>query len=242
MSVWMCVCVCVCVCVCGRARARGWKWNVLAFPQMNLACIMGDRVVVHPVVCCSWARVQVSVASIARGRFPLRGMYCTCLETSQVSRWERSSMPRWGCCPFQAPCYFRFSCSLEVTPLGWTDGCAQFLVSLDSWRVLAPGTECYPTIFSSCSGHIPMLFVLTDSWTEPWRLCKVFPTDLRQLPRVARSNSARILCLIALVSLDHANLNFSSNSEKVSIPLARWDSLLALWHFARSCAILSLHQ
>ena len=52
----------------------------------------------------------------------------------------------------------------------------------------------------------------------------------------------RLLCLIVLISLDRANLNFSSNSGKVGFPLARWDSLLALWYFAQSCAILSLHQ
>ena len=59
------------------------------------------------------------------------------------------------------------------------------------------------------------------------------------------SNSVQhylLLRLIALVSLDRANLNVSSNSGKVGFPLALCDSLLVLWHSARSCAILSLYQ
>ena len=114
-------------------------------------------------------------------------MYCTYLETSQVSCLLTFSMLRWGCCAFQAHCSFRISCSPEVTPLGWWEGCAQFFVSLDRWRVLAPGTKCWQ---SSRVAQGMWVVVLTDSWAEPWRPCKVFHTDLRHLPRVARFNSA----------------------------------------------------
>ena len=62
----------------------------------------------------------------------------------------------------------------------------QFLVSLDSYRVLAPGTEYWR---ASQVAWGMWIVVLTDSWAEPWKPCKVFPTDLCQLPRVARSNS-----------------------------------------------------
>ena len=148
---------------------------------------MGDRMTVHTVVCYPWARAQVSAASIARGRFRPRGMYCTCLETSQESCWLPSLMSRWGCCPFQAPCCFRFSYSLEVTSLRWSERSAQFLVSLNSWRVLAPETEYW---WSSRVTRGVWVVVLTDLWAEPWRPCKVFPMNLRPLTLASRSNTA----------------------------------------------------
>ena len=125
------------------------------------------------VVCCPWAIVQVSAASIARGRF-------------------------------QAPCCIRFYYSLEVTPLGWSEGCAQFLASLHSWRVLAPETECWR---SSQVARGMWVVVLTDLWAD---LIRSFPRS----SSTTRSSSVqpwRLLCLIALLSLDRANLNFSSN-------------------------------
>ena len=59
-------------------------WLIVSSVFPDESRIIGDRMTVHPVVCCPWARVQVSAASIARGRFPLRGM-CVLYMSRNVS-------------------------------------------------------------------------------------------------------------------------------------------------------------